>query len=125
MTYSYKLAPSDLGAVVRIAVAASNSNGHLVAFSPQTSTVLPSPQQVYAALGSLLSLSGSAAEIPKLLHNGGYSMSFTAPSAGRLVVYWYFVPKGAHIAKAGKSRCSSHRSARASAKRETPRSRSS
>jgi hypothetical protein len=104
VTYSYELAPSDLGAVVRIGVTATNSNGHLVAFSAETSTILPSPQQVRSALGGLLSLSGSGAKIPKLLHNGGYSASFTAPSAGRLVVDWYFVPKGAHIAKAGKAK---------------------
>ena len=34
--------------------------------------------------------------------HGGYSFSFIAPSAGRLVISWYFVPKGAHRTKAKK-----------------------
>ena len=33
---------------------------------------------------------------------GGYTFSFTAPSAGHLMISWYYVPKGAHLAKAKK-----------------------
>ena len=58
--------------------------------------------QVKAALVKALAISGRAAKIAQLLKHGGYTVSFTALSAGHLVIGWYFVPKGAHLTKATK-----------------------
>ena len=58
--------------------------------------------KIKAALSSVLKPRGKAAKIGRLLKHGGYSFSFTAPSAGRLVIDWYLVPNGAHVAKAKK-----------------------
>ncbi len=35
-----------------------------------------------------------------MLKNGGYTLQFMAPSAGRIAIDWYYVPKGAKITKA-------------------------
>ena len=37
--------------------------------------------------------------IPSLLRQGYYSLAFDAPIAGRLVISWYLVPKGARFAR--------------------------
>jgi hypothetical protein len=88
-------------------VTATDVNG-LTAVTTSTYTVLrstavgPTVAQVKAALSSVLKPRGRAAKIGRLLRNGGYSFSFTAPSAGRLVIDWYLVANGAHGAKAKK-----------------------
>jgi hypothetical protein len=97
-------------------VTATDVNG-LTAVTTSTYTVLPSPSstaagpvvsvgpsvaQVKAALSSVLKPRGKAAKIGRLLRNGGYSFSFAAPSAGRLVIDWYLVANGTHGAKAKK-----------------------
>jgi hypothetical protein len=38
---------------------------------------------------------GKLAKIGVLLRHGGYSISFNAPSAGRLAIFWYLVREGA------------------------------
>ncbi len=45
--------------------------------------------------------SGHAARIGVLLRHGGYSVSFIAPTAGRVVISWYLVPTGARLATHG------------------------
>jgi hypothetical protein len=50
----------------------------------------------------VLSPSGKLAKIGKLLSLGGYTVAFRAPSAGKLVIDWYYVPKGARIARKAK-----------------------
>jgi hypothetical protein len=85
-------------------VTATDVNG-LTAATTNTYTVLPAVPtvaQVKAALSRVLTPRGKAAMIGRLLKHGGYSFSFTAPSAGRLVIRWYLVRKGAHVAKAKK-----------------------
>ena len=62
----------------------------------------PTTGQVKAALVKALAVSGRAARIAQLLKHGGFVLTFTAPSAGHLVISWYLVPKGAHLAKAKK-----------------------
>jgi hypothetical protein len=59
----------------------------------------PTAGQIKALLLKQLALSGRAAKIGAILQRGGYSFSFRALSAGRVVVSWYYLPKGAHIAK--------------------------
>lgn len=58
----------------------------------------PTAAQIKALLLKQLAPVGKLATIAALLKHGGYSFSFNAPSAGRLVVSWYQVPNGAHLA---------------------------
>ena len=53
-----------------------------------------------ALLRSVLAPTGRAAKISALLKKGSYSLRFTAPSAGRLSISWYYLPKGARLARA-------------------------
>jgi hypothetical protein len=62
----------------------------------------PSSATIRAALRTVLVTSGPSATIAKLLNAGGYSFSFSAPSPGTLVMDWYYVPKGATIARSHK-----------------------
>ncbi|HTB69514.1 MAG TPA: hypothetical protein VK707_00845 [Solirubrobacteraceae bacterium] len=56
--------------------------------------------ELRSLLGRLLTPSGRNAKIAQLLKHKGYSLSFSAPSAGKLTISWYLVPKGAHLAAA-------------------------
>lgn len=62
----------------------------------------PARRRVRAALRRVLASSGKGARIRQLVKHVGYPFSFTAPSAGRLVISWYLVPKGTRLAKAKK-----------------------
>jgi hypothetical protein len=62
----------------------------------------PTPAQIRAALLKILVPHGKAAKIGQLRLHHGYAVSFAAPSAGRLIVGWYQVPKGARLARAGR-----------------------
>lgn len=104
-TSSLKLTAADVGARVRVVVTASNSAGSGQAVSGETGPVAtagPTTARVKAALIKALAVSGQSAKIAQLLKNGGYPASFSAPSAGHLVLSWYLVPKGARLAKAKK-----------------------
>ncbi len=61
---------------------------------------LPAGAQVRAALHHVLAPSGARARIKALLKAGGYTLTFDAPSAGRLSLAWYLVPKGARLTDA-------------------------
>jgi hypothetical protein len=90
-----------------VVVTASNSAGSGQARSAQVGPVLaagPTKGQVRSALDQILSPHGRVAKIGMLLKKGGYTFSFKAPSAGKLVLEWYYVPKGAHITKKVKSK---------------------
>jgi len=102
---SYTLTSADVGAKIAVVVAATNSAGSSSAVSGQIGPVAaagPTAGQVKAALAKALAVSGRAAKIAQLLKHGGCVVSFSAPSYGRLVISWYLVPKGAHLAKAKK-----------------------
>jgi hypothetical protein len=64
----------------------------------------PSTGQIKAALRGVLTPKGKLARISALLRHGGYTFKFNAPSAGKLVIQWYQVPKGAHLARKRKPR---------------------
>jgi hypothetical protein len=72
--------------------------------SPPSATITPSSApsaaQIAAALSGVLAPHGKAATIAALLAHGGYRLTFQAPGPGALEITWYFVPKGAHLAKA-------------------------
>jgi alpha-tubulin suppressor-like RCC1 family protein len=55
--------------------------------------------RIKASLLSQLTPRGKGAKLAKLAKKKGYTMSFTALSAGTVVIDWYSVPKGAHVSK--------------------------
>lgn len=62
----------------------------------------PTPNELRRALLKALRVSGPGANITRLLGRSGYLASFTAPSAGRLELTWYYTPKRAHHAAADR-----------------------
>jgi hypothetical protein len=58
----------------------------------------PTRAQLRALLYRQLLPSGHTARIGVLLRHGGYSLSFIAPTAGRVVISWYLVPTGDRLA---------------------------
>jgi hypothetical protein len=54
--------------------------------------------RIRASLLSQLTPKGRGAKIASVVKKG-YAMSFTALSAGTVVINWYYVPKGAHVSK--------------------------
>jgi hypothetical protein len=73
----------------------------------------PSRAQLKASLLRTLFPKGRTAKIAALLKKGGYSFTFSALTAGSVVIYWYSVPNGAHITK-GSSKPTLVASAKAS-----------
>jgi hypothetical protein len=57
----------------------------------------PSRAQIKAQLLRGLIPKGKAAKIATMLKNHGYRLSTKALAAGRAVIAWYYVPRGAHI----------------------------
>lgn len=53
--------------------------------------------QLRGLVGNALGVHGQAARIPALVKRGGYSFTFTAPSAGRLAISWYRIQRGRKI----------------------------
>jgi hypothetical protein len=96
---SYALSGSDLGRKVRVVVVAVNSVGVGVGVSSKVGPVL-GPAQIKALLAKEITPRGKLAKIAALLKAGGYELSFVAPESGHVVISWYLVPNGAHLAKA-------------------------
>jgi hypothetical protein len=121
---TYTVAAGDAGDTIRVVETADNaggpgapatSNPTAVVAGPSTTTLTtttpptptppaakrrPGTAAVEAALDHVLSPSGRGARIPALLKAGGYTFVFDAPSAGKLSLAWYQVPKGAHLSDA-------------------------
>lgn len=93
---TYTLDYADLGARIQVVVMASNIAGATTATSRPTAAVMLSLAQVKEPLVSVLAPHGKAAKLGSVLKAGGYPFSFGAPLAGRLVLSWYYLPKGAH-----------------------------
>jgi hypothetical protein len=55
-----------------------------------------------AAVSRALKARGKAAKIGALLKHGGLTLAFTSSEPGALVIQWWQVPPGAHLAKNGK-----------------------
>lgn len=60
----------------------------------------PTRAQITSSLLSQLSPVGKGAKIAALLKHG-YSMLFHTLAGGRVLIDWYYLPKGAHLSKAG------------------------
>lgn len=63
-----------------------------------TSTGQPTAGQLKASVLAQLMPKGKAAKLAALIKATGYSTSFAALGAGTLVIDWYYLPKGAHLA---------------------------
>jgi PKD repeat protein len=105
---SYTLTTADIGAMIAVSVIATNSAGSANAASAQVGPVVaaavgPSAAQVKAALSKLLKPSGKSAKLKAILKAGGYSFSFTAPSAGKLVIDWFATVRGKQVLVAAAS----------------------
>ncbi len=85
---SYTMTTADFGALIDVAVTATNSLGSATMTSGEEGPVGPSVAQIKSLLGKLLVPHGKPALIPALLAKGGYSFSFTTPGAGQLIVDW-------------------------------------
>jgi alpha-tubulin suppressor-like RCC1 family protein len=70
---------------------------------PRTSTLVAAVKatraQIAASLRLQLTPTGSAARLSRLAKQRSYSHLFNALTAGKLIVNWYFLPKGAHISR--------------------------
>jgi hypothetical protein len=60
--------------------------------------VLPGAAQVQAALLGALLPGGKAGRIASVRRHHGYQVTFDAPARGVVVISWYEIPKGAHLA---------------------------
>jgi hypothetical protein len=70
---------------------AVDTSGNLLAGGPP-----PTARQITTLLLEHLSPTGERAKIAKVLKNSGYSLAFTAPSAGQISISWNQVPRRAH-----------------------------
>jgi hypothetical protein len=102
-TATYKLVSADVGASLRVSVSATNAAGTTSAVSSKLGPVVAAPPSVAAiktALQKALSPSGAAARLGDILTHNAYAFTFGAPSPGRLVITWYYLPAGAHLSRA-------------------------
>lgn len=66
---------------------------------PTGSSSPPSPSAILSALSAVLPRA-VAAKIGAILKGGGLTLNFDAPGAGKLLMQWFYVPKGAHVTAA-------------------------
>jgi hypothetical protein len=75
-----------------------------------------SASKVRGLLRQVLAVHGKAGTIRGVLNHAGYSFSFVAPSAGRLVIAWYYAPKHGRKVLVSKVTLVYHASGKATAK---------
>ena len=63
-----------------------------------------SAAKIRASLRSQISPRCTSARIRALLKKRGYRLKFKALTAGKALIRWYYLPKGAQLAKAKKKR---------------------
>jgi hypothetical protein len=63
----------------------------------------PSTSEVATLIAKQLIPSGRTAAISSLLKHGLFGAVFKAPEAGTAVIYWYYLPRGAKLAKASRA----------------------
>jgi len=111
---AYTLGAGDVGHTIRVTEAASNDGGVGAPATSEATTpvsalvVIPGPHpspagptgaQLEAGLLHQITPHGRAAKTAALLRRHGYSLSFTALAGGVLVLDWYYLPRGAHLAR--------------------------
>ena len=104
---AYTLTATDVGHAVRVQESATNAGGTAapatsypteVVQSHLSAPIAPSRQQIKASLRRQITPHGPAARLGRLIKTSRYTFTFRALSAGRVVIDWYFVPGGAHLA---------------------------
>ncbi len=65
-----------------------------------TTETRASPAQIEAALKAVLTPRGKAAKVGSLRRTHTYTVTFSAPEAGTVVIDWFEVPRGAHVTRA-------------------------
>ena len=96
---AYTLTDADANTKLRVLVTARNSAGSAKAVSREAGPVFPSDAQLKAQLRRQFTPSGEGDRIGALLNKGVYTFSFSAPAAARVVITWYYLPKGAKLNK--------------------------
>ncbi len=104
---SYTPTSGDVGQKISVVVTATNTAGSAQAGAADVGPVVVSPSgpssaEVKAALSKVLKPSGKTATTKAIIKSGGFSFSFSVPSAGKLVIDWYYLPSGAKLAKKAK-----------------------
>jgi hypothetical protein len=112
---SYTVQPGDQGTLIACDVIAYNGEGtgeeetkgvaiatHGPPVKIEPSVIKPTEAvvtkaEILAALKKQIPHAQSEAHIASVRKSGAYSFSFKAPGAGRLEIFWYEVPKGAHV----------------------------
>ena len=93
------LRAADVGHTIRVREFATSGGGTGgPATSSATHVAKVAAGQIKAQLLKNLTPSGKPSRIPVLLKKGGYVLRFKALMAGRVLIAWYYLPKGAHIA---------------------------
>jgi hypothetical protein len=118
---TYTVAPADQGHLLTCNVTATNSEGSVEAESgnglavpaaqartevkPEMTFVGPvnqapplTAEQILSAIAGQLAHAQAAARIGSILRTANYGFSFEAPTAGTLNLFWFEVPRGAHVA---------------------------
>jgi hypothetical protein len=89
-----------VGLAVPYTATKTGSSSTTPGYTP-TTIKLPTPRltatEILDALRAQLPHAEHGARIASVLKGGAYSFSFAAPEAGTLQVFWYEVPKGAHV----------------------------
>jgi len=81
-------------------VAAANKNEAAAAADKKREEAATAAAE--SAIRGALTASGKAAKIGALLKHGGLTLTFSASEPGTLVIQWWQVPPGAHLAKSAK-----------------------
>jgi hypothetical protein len=95
---TYTVALRDLGDVLKVTVIAHSPQGSSAAQSREVGPVYPSLRTLDALLDKLLIPHGRAAALGSVRRHG-LRVTITAPSAGKLVLSWYYLPKGASLTR--------------------------
>jgi hypothetical protein len=97
----YTPGAGDVAGAIRVQETATNAGGQGVPVrSAPSQVVLPSTASLRALLVKVLAPSPALARIAALLDAGGYALSFRTPAAGYVEIDWYYLPRGAKLAKA-------------------------
>lgn len=96
---SYKPVDPDIDSRIRAVVTASNSAGHAQSSSQAVGPVIPSAAEIKASLLAQIKPHGPSSRKARLLHKGKYVLSFSPPSAGTLLIQWYYLPHGAVLTR--------------------------
>jgi hypothetical protein len=96
----YTATPADQRARLRVVVTASNAFGGGRASSGLTAPVGPPNTAIRRPLLRAVTLTGNGAHLRAVRAAHGYFFTFSAVIPGRLVVQWYYLPKGTRLGQA-------------------------